>query len=249
MTYPCGRCPECCKRRTSHWSFRLMQEEKVSFSSLFLTLTYDTAKLDEHNFTPNGLLTICKRHPQLFMKRLRKLNSTKLTYYLVGEYGGRFNRPHYHVILFNADVRTIQDAWTYGAVHYGFVSGASVGYTLKYISKGRTAGWRDGDDRCPEFSLMSKGIGENYLTPQMRKWHLDDLENRMCVPLEGGKIASMPRYYRDKLYSPEQRKRVEHFNKWRMIMKNEETLTKVSSRDLAEAHIQQFKTMKYHANI
>ena len=34
---------------------------------------------------------------------------------------------------------------------------------------------------------MSKGLGANYLTPQMVKWHKSDLTNRMFVPLKDGK--------------------------------------------------------------
>ena len=37
---PCGRCPECLKRRASMWSFRLRKEEERSANALFITLTY-----------------------------------------------------------------------------------------------------------------------------------------------------------------------------------------------------------------
>src|SRR5690606_33994994 len=118
-------------------------------------------------------------------------------------------------ILFNAELTTIQPAWEFGNVHYGFVSGASIGYCLKYMSKRATAGWRDGDDRLKEFALMSKGIGKGYLTDEMISWHLADLDNRMYVNLEGGKIASMPRYYRERIYDKYKLDRVQFFNKIR----------------------------------
>lgn len=153
---PCGKCADCLKRRVSGWSFRLMNEEKKSSSAFFLTLTYDTKHVD---ITKNGFMTLNKKHMQDFMKRLRKRNQEKLKYFLVGEYGGKTKRPHYHLILFNAVLDTVQPAWELGSVHYGLVTGASVGYTLKYMMKPSKIPMHKNDDRLKEFSLMSKGLG------------------------------------------------------------------------------------------
>lgn len=102
------------------------------------------------------------------MKKLRKANPDhKLKYYLCGEYGGKTFRPHYHLILFDAVLPTIQKAWEHGSIHYGAVSGASIGYTLKYMAKPGKIPLHQNDDRVPEFSLMSKGLGKNYLTEAM----------------------------------------------------------------------------------
>lgn len=178
---PCGKCPECLTRRASGWSFRLMQEEKVASSAQFITLTYDTA----HVPITAGRMSLRKRDVQLFFKRLRKsqeqlLRGTPTTatpddrpikYYAVGEYGTKTFRPHYHILLFNADRSLIQSAWQLGSTHYGLVSGASVGYTLKYMCKPRRIPQYIGDQRVPEFSLMSKGLGKSYLTDKIRDWH------------------------------------------------------------------------------
>lgn len=224
---PCGKCPNCLKARASAWSFRLMQEDKISSSSSFITLTYDTKFLP---ITRNGYATIRKRDLQLFFKRLRKNNSRKIRYYAVGEYGGKLKRPHYHIILFNADIRTVCAAWGKGHVHYGSVSGASVGYTLKYISK-PYKNFRINDDREKPFSLMSKGLGASYLSERMVRWHKADLENRMYVNLEGGKKCTMPRYYKDRMYSEAERKKIsdasrhrfaEHILKDLMLMSGDE---------------------------
>lgn len=152
---PCGKCPECLARRTSGWSFRLMQEDKQSLSSHFLTLTYDTSKVP---ISKNGFMELSKRDLQLFFKRLRKKHKAEvpIKYYAVGEYGGKTKRPHYHIILFNAELSTIQSAWNNGQIHYGAVTGASVGYTLKYMMKPPSRPMHKNDDRTREFSLMSK---------------------------------------------------------------------------------------------
>ncbi|QCQ85137.1 replication initiator protein [Blackfly microvirus SF02] len=203
---PCGKCPECRSRRASAWSFRLMQQDKISDSSQFITLTYDTKHVP---ISRNGFMELSKRDLQLFFKRLRKnagkIQATAIKYYAVGEYGTHTRRPHYHIILFNARQEDIMPAWGLGHIHYGSLCAASVGYTLKYISKPSWKRLHKNDDRTAQFSLMSKGLGANYLTPQMVKWHKNDLENRMYLNLEGGKKCSMPRYYKDKIYSLSER--------------------------------------------
>lgn len=213
---PCGKCPDCVGRRISGWSFRLMQQEKISMSSYFITLTYDTAHVP---ITRAGFMSLNKRHIQLFYKRLRKLHASdtitsgmpSIKYFTVGEYGGKTNRPHYHAILFNVHLPHIQRAWQYGSVHYGKVSGASVGYTLKYIHKAKKIPMHRNDDRIPEFALMSKGLGQNYLTNKMVKWHHADLVNRMYVTTSQGQKVSMPRYYKQKIYTESEMKQIGHF--------------------------------------
>lgn len=155
---PCGKCPVCLKRRASGWSFRLMQQDKESETSHFITLTYDTQHVP---ITHNGFMDLSKRHMQLFIKRLRKAqwatgNVASIKYYAVGEYGTQSMRPHYHIIMFNAVIELIQPAWDLGQVHYGNVTGASVGYCLKYMSKPKRIPMHRNDDRQKEFALMSK---------------------------------------------------------------------------------------------
>lgn len=200
---PCGKCPECTSRRISAWSFRLMQEVKRATSAHFLTLTYDTQHVP---ISKHGFMSLDKRHVQLFMKKLRKAHGkSTIKYYCAGEYGGRTKRPHYHIIIFNARIDLLQPAWDKGAIHYGTVEGASIGYTLKYISKQRTIPMHSNDDRIPEFAIMSKRLGDNYLTKAAIDWHKKDLENRMHLTIEDGKKVSMPRYYKEKIYNDDER--------------------------------------------
>lgn len=169
---PCGKCPVCLNKRISSWSFRLMQEEKNSYSSLFITLTYATKHLP---ITDNGFKTVSRQDVVKFLKRLRKAHDTdpdlqrysksitRLKYFLAAEYGTETKRPHYHLILFNCRSKHIAPSWGLGDVHFGTVNEASVGYTLKYINKPPVAKKHKRDDRVPEFQLMSKGLGKNYL--------------------------------------------------------------------------------------
>lgn len=164
---PCGRCPLCVARRVSAWSFRLKQEEKRSSSAHFVTLTYG---IKNAPITSKGFMTIEKTALQLFFKRLRKAHETeakkhsmecnKIRYYAVGEYGGKTLRPHYHALIFNSEPGKISAAWNLGHIHYGQVTGASIGYTLKYMCKKGKIPLHSNDDRIPEFALMSKGLGQ-----------------------------------------------------------------------------------------
>lgn len=210
---PCGKCPFCLKRRTSAWSFRLLQELKRSSSAHFITLTYDTKHVP---IQPSGYMSLDKRDLQLFFKRLRKAHyvrqlSGSLRYYAVGEYGSHTMRPHYHMALFNSQLELIQPAWQKGNVHYGEVNVASIGYTLKYMCKPGKIPLHKNDDRVREFGVMSKGIGDNYVTAEMLAWHHADLTGRMYCNLKDGKKIAMPRYYKEKIYSEMERKRINFF--------------------------------------
>lgn len=215
---PCGKCPACYARRVSQWSFRLVQEDKVAISSHFITLTYDTNNVP---ITQAGFMGLDKRDLQLFFKRLRKRHdrSVRIRYFAVGEYGGKSMRPHYHVILFNADIKLIDQAWSLGMVHYGTVTGASIGYCMKYISKPSKIPLHKNDDRKKEFAIMSQGLGITYLSPSMVKWHLSDGPNRMYVTTLDGKKIGMPRYYKNKIYSDSQRRAYGYSARKKMLEK------------------------------
>jgi len=210
---PCGKCPACKIRRVNQWVFRLMQEEKRAVTSYFVTLTYDTSTVP---ISKHGFMTLRKKDVQDFMKRLRKLEGYALDppikYYAAGEYGTNNGRPHYHLILMNVrDVKNIAKAWelsgnSIGIVHVGSVSGPSIAYTCKYIDKAGIVKRHARDDRAKEFSLMSKGIGSTYITPESMAYHKADL-TRMYVTNPGGIRVSMPKYYRDKMYTESERKK------------------------------------------
>lgn len=158
---PCGKCPKCLKRRASGWSFRLMEHEKNALSSWFVTFTYG----DGVPITRNGFMSLERSEVQRYFKRLRKLHGERnlVKYFVVGEYGSRTMRPHYHAIIFNSKPELIESAWSIndkpiGQVHFGSVTGASVGYTLKYMCKPGKIPLHVNDDRVPEFAFMSKGL-------------------------------------------------------------------------------------------
>lgn len=206
---PCGKCPGCLTSRSNSWQFRLTQQDKISLHSHFITLTYgDNDAPGIGKLTPNGHNSIHKPDYQKFMKLLRHHSpkNIPISYFACGEYGSRRERPHFHAIIFNADPELIKKSWHHGFVHIGSVTGASIAYTLKYMHKARTVPKDDTDDRTPEFQLQSKGLGANYLTEHVKAYHRQDI-TRLYVTLEGGQKTTMPRYYRNRIFSEQQRKR------------------------------------------
>lgn len=57
---------------------------------------------------------------------------------------------------------------------------------------------------------MSKRMGDNYLTSQMVKYHLSTPKNSHVTTNQGYKLP-MPKYYKEKIFNPEQRKAVTEY--------------------------------------
>lgn len=212
---PCSKCYVCKNKRIAAWAFRLKYHARVNPLAYFVTLTYNTEHVP---ITKNGYLTVRQKDLQNFFKKLRR-NHPKdgypISYYAASEYGTKHSRPHYHIILFGCNDQEITKAWTtdgrtnteiqaLGDIYFGTVEGGSIGYVLKYICKPPEPKKHARDDREPTKSYMSKGIGKNYLSDAMKEYHKSDLANRVCVQEETQKI-SMPKYYKDKIYTSEEK--------------------------------------------
>lgn len=189
---PCGYCYVCRQNRLSDWVVRLQHEQQNSICSYFVTLTYN-----EYNLPLNdeGDSCLVKRDLQLWLKRLRKLHSVR--YYAVGEYGTKYGRAHYHAILFSSTpiaFDTLVHTWKNGFVHLGNVNTKSISYVAKYVFTNKSDG---GKNRPPQFALMSRrpGIGFHKVV---------HLPKRNFVYLNGHK-KRLPRYYKDKLLSKEEK--------------------------------------------
>lgn len=210
---PCGKCPQCLKRRQNQWAFRLNEEKKKSTSCSFITFTYEDPPL-----TSCGKQTLKKKDFQDFMKRLRKqIKNYGIKYYMCGEYGGITQRPHYHAIMFNLPQSYLQNsdklhsAWGHGHIYLAKANLATMHYVVGYLQKGTfqkeivdyNTGEIKTDPRDAEFSLMSKRMGLAYLTPQMVKFHTSRLASYVTQP--GGQKTSLPRYFRDKIFTEKER--------------------------------------------
>ena len=116
-------------------------------SNCFITLTY----ANEH--CPKDY-SLHYEDFQLFMKRLRKRYTGKtIRFYMAGEYGESFDRPHFHACIFGLDFQDkkffqrtqtgsilytseiLKELWPYGYSSIGDVNFESAAYVARYIMK------------------------------------------------------------------------------------------------------------------
>ena len=213
---PCGQCIGCRLDYSRRWATRLMLELQCHETAFFLTLTYD----DDHIKRGSKVAyTLCPEDVQLFMKRLRKEQSTrtekKIRFFLAGEYGSETHRPHYHLIVFDwippeNDLvflknsfagnkywysLTLNKLWKFGYNVVADVCWKSCAYVARYIlkkHKGTDSNVYEDLGIEPEFSRMSRkpGIGKEYYDT-----HAKDMLVSGYVQLPDGLTAPVPRYF------------------------------------------------------
>lgn len=134
---PCGKCPACLSRRKDEWVLRLKQEYRNSVNSQFVTLTYNELSVP---LSVEGKPTLRMADLSAFIKRLRKriskYSDLKLRFFGCGEYGSQFNRPHYHILLFNCPKEIANDiaaCWPFGFTKCDPMTEQRIGYTCKYV--------------------------------------------------------------------------------------------------------------------
>lgn len=158
---PCGKCFHCRMSHVNEWVTRLTLESQIHKYVYFVTLTYDSKKLhfqDENwsvylnNYNKQIQLTplvLNKKHLQNYFKRLR--HKISFRYFACGEYGHKYGRPHYHLILYvdssfvDDSIRSfITSCWEFGKVDInnlstngtlGNNSGQAFSYVCKYMLK------------------------------------------------------------------------------------------------------------------
>lgn len=176
QVFPCGKCIECVNKRIKAWATRIyLHSMKYKDKCMFLTLTYNP-----QNLPSNGLL--CKRDYQCFLKRLRKyFNKSKISYFVCGEYGDKFGRPHYHFILFGIsptkdNYTAIEKIWNRGFIKIEKVNMKTCRYVAKYCCKSRQKEKTDPltGEVMSEFVQMSK-------RPALAKeWFLENFCRLYC---------------------------------------------------------------------
>jgi hypothetical protein len=223
MQLPCGQCIGCRERRARDWALRCMHEAQLYEKNCFITLTYN----DDHLPPGNSLVY---DDFQKFMKRLRFLykghrpladGTRPIRFYMAGEYGENFGRPHFHACLFNFDFddkvlfkkapsgellyrsKKLESLWEFGYSSIGDVTFKSAAYVARYINKKITGKMADthyetidpetGEIiwRTPEFNKMSLKPG---IGADWLKKYQSDVFPHDYVISKGNKLP-VPRYY------------------------------------------------------
>ena len=205
---PCGQCIGCKLERSRQWAIRCVNEASLHDDNCFITLTYSP-----ENLPVDGSLN--KRDFQLFMKRLRKkFPDKKIKYFHCGEYGEKYERPHYHACIFNFDFsdrvhykttngvkiytsETLNTLWGLGFCTTGNVTFESAAYVARYITKKITGpGAADHyNGREPEYTTMSRrpGIGKEFYDLYKDEIFPDDF---MVI---NGKKVGVPKFYENQV--------------------------------------------------
>lgn len=242
LQLPCGQCIGCRLEYSRTWAVRIMHESQLHEFNAFVTLTYD----DDHLPTDGGLN---KDHVQRFLKRLRKwaegerarnltyTNERQLArgvrreeggagirYFLCGEYGETFDRPHFHLCLFGVHFtdslflgsegehdlyssETLNRLWGKGFAVIGQLTFESAAYVARYVVKKVTGPRADEhymrDDPLtgqvrrlpPEFATMSR-------RPGIAAGWFDEFEKDVYPwdeVITRGRPTRPPRYYDKRL--------------------------------------------------
>jgi len=143
---PCGRCVGCQQDTADGWAVRCVHESRYHDHTYFVTLTYNDECLP-HDMSLNN------RDYQTFLKRLRyHAPQCDIRYLLAGEYGGRTQRPHFHLILFGVPLHgrsvgkseagfdmyvdpALEECWGQGFANFGEFNIGTARYVAKYLNK------------------------------------------------------------------------------------------------------------------
>jgi hypothetical protein len=201
---PCGQCVGCRLERSRQWATRCLHEAQLHEKNCFITLTYDNENLPDN-------LSLNHRDFQLFFKRFRKSNPhIKIRYYMAGEYGSTFGRPHFHACIFGYDFhdkelfkRTasgfvlyrseeLEKLWPHGYSTIGDVTFESAAYVARYIMQKYTGEMQNGKHKInpDHYSYCDLQTGELIkLLPEYNK-----------MSLKPGIGADWYKKYKDEVY-------------------------------------------------
>lgn len=206
----CGNCYECRRQKAQQWRVRLMEELKVHKYAYFVTLTFSNESLKKlakeigtKEVDTNAASTLAVRK---FLERWRKRHGKSLRHWLITELGHEgTERIHLHGVFFpNEEMSNdkLFNIWKYGKTDNGeYCNERTINYIIKYVTK------IDPDHKTFQpVILCSAGLGANFITDNVRniyKYRPRATPEYYTLP-DGNKI-SLPTYYRNKLYTQEER--------------------------------------------
>lgn len=209
----CQKCMECMKQRANGWRVRMLNEVTEKKNGVMVTLTFSTESLKEILSQINekdGYAKdnqICTKAIRLFTERWRKKYGKTIRHWMVTELGGgRWEHVHMHGVMFTDNKENIEKIWGYGDVHLGtYCNERTINYIVKYIHKQ--------DEKHSQYTpivLASKGLGKNYLKSDAAKENKFKAngETKDWYRLNNGYKTSLPIYYRNYLYTEEQREKL-----------------------------------------
>lgn len=207
----CGNCIECREQKSREWQTRLHEEIKVHKCKYFVTLTYSEENFEKlcKKFKTTEANIIAAKSIRLFLERYRKRYGKSLKHWLITELGHtNTERLHLHGLIFRnkeLPLEELQRLWSYGLADNGkYVNERTINYIVKYVTK------IDHDHKgyIPQI-FCSAGIGKAYTqTEDFRRRRYNGTNTIEFYTLPSGRKIALPIYYRNKLYTEEEREQL-----------------------------------------
>lgn len=176
------------------------------------------------------------RLPSLLTSYDDQDKAKQIRYYMGGEYGEKYGRPHFHALLFGVDFQdrqlyraslqghnlytspTLTSLWKHGLATVGELTFESAAYVARYVMKKKT-----GDGNTKNYQIIDPETGEIHVRKKeyntmsrrpgigsswMEKYAEDVYSNTGKVVIRGHQ-QNPPRYY-DKLYKQIDQAHLEH---------------------------------------
>lgn len=222
-TVPCGVCLNCRVDRQNSLIDRAEYELFQYRCGAFVTFTFDDYHLEPYCFidshTGNKVATLDRKCGKDFLNRLNKnvhkaVNYAKkkgvdisplcrpdYKYILTGEYGDKFNRPHFHCIFFGLDFafckKLFYRSWLQGSIQVDPIRQGGIKYAVKYISTQDFGDYKfykyTYHHLIPPYSVHSVGLGVGLYTSQ-----LNYIKEHNCCYRWHNVDRPLPAYYKNK---------------------------------------------------
>lgn len=253
----CGECIECRKKKSREWQIRLSEEIKTDRNGIFVTLTFNNENFakyaketDKKGYElDNEIATKATRH---FLERWRKKYKKSVKHWLITELGHNGTENiHMHGIIFtDKDPNEIRKIWGNGFVWLGnqksngtienYVTEKTINYIIKYVNKS--------DEKHPGYKskiLCSKGIGNKYTErSDSEKNKYKPKETNETYRLTSGHKTALPIYYRNKIYSEEEREKL-----WLEKLDKNERYVMKEKIDISKGEEEYYKTLEWYRAI
>lgn len=208
----CGKCIECKKQKANSWKVRLLEDVKENTNGVFVTLTFSNEKLNELDKKIDKNIqgyarenAICTLATKLFRERWRKRTGKSPRHWLITELGHTgTERIHMHGIIWTDERDYINKHWDFGFTWVQkkgkSVGGAVANYLIKYMNK-----IDNKHNEYKEIILCSAGIGKNFVEKDKIGYYKYKGENTNESYINNFRKMGMPKYYRNKFWTEEQR--------------------------------------------
>lgn len=209
VTAACGKCYECRKQKGRAWQVRLSEEVRNDPNVIFVTLTISNESWEKlrKKYSYSTEEDYIKKMVRLFLERIRKKTKKSIKHWLTTERGEKnTERYHLHGLVWGDERGLLTTRhWQYGFVYIGdYVNEKTCNYVTKYITKR--------DEKHKDFvpiTLCSAGIGKGYLKRSDSKLNrYRENKTNETYRLRNGVKINLPIYYRNKIYSEEEREKL-----------------------------------------